>query len=623
MVKKNIRTRSKLKKARSFLQEKQYEDACKLYEQICQIDTRDAESWYVLGGLYGRQGKHDEAFVRLQHSIELRPNHSKAQYNLGLALREKGEFEKAISALAKAYRLDPENTEAGDSLAHAYITLGQQDKAESVFKALLKNHPEQAETWSNLGTVYTAQGKISDAISCYREAQRLRQGEAFIFENLGAALSSLGNYDDAIACYKDGLKINPDNHRARSNYLLTLNYLQGMSRNEVLTEHKQWEAALNRHISLQPVSNTRDTERRLKIAYISPDMRTHSVSNFFEPLLAAHNSDQVETVCYSSIPCPDETTISLQNLAHQWRDISRMPDTEIIKMIRDDGIDILVDLAGHTACNHLTIFLYKPAPIQVTWLGYPNTTGLSTIDYRITDYMADPKEQDKYYTEKLYRLPECFLCYKAPESCPPVSPLPAIGTEYITFGSFNNLDKMNRSVIRLWSNILKEITNARLLLKNPALSEKENCKRILSWFAEDSIDLGRIELHGRVPCREEHLAFYSRIDIALDTFPYNGTTTTCEALWMGVPVITQIGDRHAGRVGLSLLSTMGLDAWVADSVEHYIDIAKELAININRLADLRAGLRQTMQSSRLCDGQDFAARMETAYRKMWQQWCKL
>ena len=623
MAKKNIRTRSKLKKAQLFLQQKQYQQACTLYEQICDIDKRDAESWYVLGGLYGSLGKHDEALVALRHSIEIRPNHSKAQYNLGIALREKGRLEESLSALEKAYRLDPENTEAGDNLAHTYIDLSQLDKAESVFEALLKNHPERAETWSNLGAVYNAQGKISDAISCYRKAQRLRPGEAFAFENLGAALSSLGSYDEAISCYKDGLKIKPGNHRARSNYLLTLNYLPGISQEDIFMEHQQWEPALNRHILLQPVSNVRDPERRLKIAYISPDMRTHSVANFLEPLLAAHNSDRVETVCYSSVPHPDETTIRLQNLAHRWRDISRLSDEKIVKMIRDDGIDILVDLAGHTACNHLAVFLHKPAPIQITWLGYPNTTGLSTIDYRITDCVADPEEQDSYYTEKLYRLPECFLCYQAPEPCPLVSPLPAIKAGYITFGSFNNLDKMNRRVIHLWSNILKEITNACLFLKNPALSEKENSKRMLGWFAEEGIDTGRIKLHGRAPSREEHLTFYSRIDIALDTFPYNGTTTTCEALWMGVPVITLVGDRHAGRVGLSLLSAMGLDAWVAGSMKHYIDIAKKQASDINRLTDLRAGLRQTMHASRLCDGHNFATRMEAAYRDMWRRCCNL
>ena len=619
MAKKNIRTHSKIKKAQAMIQAKQYAEACELYEKICALDKRDADSWKTLGSLYGMLRQHDRALEALRKSIELRPNNAQAQYNFGIALRSLEKYTEAWQAFQKAFSLDPNNTEIGNSLAHICITLKKQDEAIEIFKKLLVIRPEHPETLVNLGTVYQAQGKLSDAIDCYNRAQVIKPGVGF--ENLGAALSSQGKYTEAINSLRTGLKSAPDNQRAFSNVLLTLNYIPDTQQLDILAEHQQWQTQYGKNIKIKKHTNTREPDRRLRIGYVSPDMRSHSVASFFEPLLAKHDANLVETFCYSSVPYPDEVTERLMNLSHQWRDISRIRDADIVKQIRDDKVDILVDLSGHTSNNHLTVFLHKPAPIQVTWLGYPNTTGLDTIDYRFTDALADPDGQDRFYTEQLYRLPDCFLCYQGLESSPDISSLPALDKGYITFGSFNNLAKMNDGVIKLWSDVLCKVKGARLLIKNPSLTDPGSRERIASLFAAQGITSDRLELLGLTPSREEHLGLYSKIDIALDIFPYNGTTTTCEALWMGVPVISLTGDRHAGRVGLSLLTAAGLEKLVANSKTEYVDIAKNLAANPDELSIMRKGLRAKIQDSVLCDSTGFAEKIETAYREIWKAYC--
>ncbi len=619
MPKKNIRTHSKIKKAQAMIQVKQYAEACELYEKICVLDKRDASSWKTLGSLYGMLRQHERALDALRKSIELRPNNAQAQYNFGIALREQGKYTEAWQAFRKAFSLDPENTEIGNSLAHICISLQKQDEAIDTFQKLLLIRPEHPETLVNLGTVYQAQGILGDAIACYCKAQAISPGIGF--ENLGAALSSQGKFMEAIDSLREGLKSAPDNQRAFSNVLLTLNYAPDMQQVDVLAEHRQWQSQYGQNIKIREHANVREADRRLRIGYVSPDMRAHSVASFFEPLLMKHDANLVEIFCYSSVPRPDVVTERLKALSHHWRDISRINDADIVSQIRNDQIDILVELSGHTSNNHLAVFLHKPAPLQVTWLGYPNTTGLDTMDYRLTDALADPENQDQFYTEQLYRLADCFICYQGLESSPDISSLPALDNGDITFGSFNNLAKMNDNVIKLWSDLLHEIEGARLLIKNPSLSDPGSCERIAALFAAQGITSDRLQLLGLIPSREEHLALYSKIDIGLDIFPYNGTTTTCEALWMGVPVITLTGDRHAGRVGLSLLTAAGLEKLVANTETEYIDIAKDLSADLNALSTMRAGLREKTQASTLCDNTAFTKKMETAYREIWKCYC--
>ena len=354
----------------------------------------------------------------------------------------------------------------------------------------------------------------------------------------------------------------------------------------------------------------------------SPDFCTHSVAFFIDPILAHHDRRHIEVTCYADVAVPDTTTTRLRTLADSWRNTCRLTDAQVAEMVRADGIDILVDLAGHTADNRLLVFARKPAPVQVTYLGYPNTTGLQTVDYRLTDAWADAEELPNGYTEELVRLPHGFLRYAPPKEAPPVGRLPARETDYVTFGSFNNLPKVNPGVVARWSEILLAVPNSRLLLKTKSFNDEATQERYFGLFAQNGVGREHLDFIGHTPSSREHLALYNQVDIGLDPFPYNGTTTTCEALWMGVPVITLAGEVHAGRVGVSLLSSVGLTELIADTADQYISLAVELAGNVNRLSSLRANLRGRVAASPLCDGQTFTHALEAAYRSMWRRWCK-
>ncbi len=399
-----------------------------------------------------------------------------------------------------------------------------------------------------------------------------------------------------------------------------MHYATSLDPLEVFLKHKSWGYNLSQMIVPLPPS-TVVPKQRLRIGYLSPDFCTHSVSYFFEPLLVHHDTESYEIFCYACIDGGDETTTHLRSLACHWRECARFSDLEIAEQIQADQIDILVDLAGYTTNNRLRVLAYKPALIQLTYLGYPGTTGLPTVDYRITDLWADPLINDVYYTEKLLRVEHGFLCYAPPLSAPPVSSLPVEKNGYITFGSFNNLPKINPSVVALWAEILQAVSNSRLLLKSPPFADAQIRLRYQELFASFNISSERLIFLGRLPNREDHLACYGRIDIALDPFPYNGTTTTCESLWMGVPVITLAGVPHASRVGLSLLSSLGLENLVANTPEQYMQIAIELAKDKQKLEEFRTSIRFWMASSSLCDGETFARQVEALYLKIWQEKC--
>jgi predicted O-linked N-acetylglucosamine transferase (SPINDLY family) len=347
------------------------------------------------------------------------------------------------------------------------------------------------------------------------------------------------------------------------------------------------------------------------------------VAFFIEPLLAAHNRDRVEITCYANLLQPDPMTQRLRGIADRWRNVWGLDDNKLTQLVRSDGIDILVDLAGHTNGNRLRAFGRKPAPVQVAWLGYPNTTGLREMDYRLTDEWADPPgANDELYTETLVRLPHGFLCYKPLEDCPDVAPLPAVRNGHVTFGCFNNSAKISSPVLDAWSEILNTVPESHFLLKSRQLHGPGLHQRFREEFARRGIAPERIEMLGSVNSTLDHLALYGRVDIALDTFPYNGTTTTCEALWMGVPVVVLAGDRHAGRVGVSLLHGIGMDELIAASPDEYRQLAIDLAGDRDRLAAYRAMLRSRMQNAPVMDATGFARDIEEAFRDMWRRWCE-
>lgn len=595
-------------------------DAIELLRDLCEKYPHNADAWFLQGTIYGKIGSISEAVHCLQQSIKLKPHHALSYFNLGIALLNLGNPADAAETLSRAHELAPEKPEILQALATANVNLGLIQEAIKLYRKLLTQQPGNPDAHGKLAACCYFSSNLEEAVKHYRLALSLKP-DAIYHDGLGATLCQQGKHESAISAHRNALRMQPNNARFHSNLLLGLNYMPNISRQEILQEHKQWAQQFEAPISPPATySNSVEVGRRLKVGYVSPDFRNHSVAYFFEPILSHHDRGSVETYCYACTHIEDETTHRLQQAANHWRDISQSSDEQAAMEVRADQIDILVDLAGHTAKNRLTLFARKPAPVQVTYLGYPATTGLSRIDYRLTDSYADPEDNDEYYTEQLTRLPGCFLCYQPPHTAPPVAPSPRIYNGYITFGSFNNLAKINDKVIALWARILHAVPESHLLIKNPSLTDQPTADRYRGMFEQQGVPADRIELLGLAPTTESHLTTYSLIDIALDTFPYNGTTTTCEALYMGVPVITLKGKSHAGRVGTSLLSCLQLHELICDTSEDYFLKAKLLAGDPEILADYRATLRSSLQRSPLCDGQAIAQNMERVYKAMWKKW---
>ncbi|HEY3308660.1 MAG TPA: glycosyltransferase [Desulfuromonadaceae bacterium] len=449
-----------------------------------------------------------------------------------------------------------------------------------------------------------------------------------ILTALGGVKSSQGLVDEAIAYLQLAVGSDPKNFKAHSNLLMAMNYSERCSQEVIFAESRKWE-------SLHCLESFRDetddlgiiqpsglVEERIRVGFVSSDFNAHSVSYFFEPLLEYIDGNRFETFCYAGVERPDVVTERLKGLAGHWVETESLDDVALVKQIRADQIDILIDLAGHTGGNRLRVFSGRAAPIQTTWLGYPNTTGLTTIDFRLTDEIADPTgSADSLHSERLIRLKNGFLCYRpleyAPENCLP----PCLHKGYITFGSFNNISKISPSVIAIWGRILRRVKNSRLLLKCHYFADKDTSLRFTRYFTDFGISEDRIELRPSVPNAIEHLTVYNNIDIALDTFPYNGTTTTLEALWMGIPVIALAGDRHAARVGASILTHVGLPELIASSSTDYLNLAVELANNTKKISELHLSLRDLVRRSALSDAQSFAHDVETAFQSMVQQKC--
>lgn len=618
MVKPNILLRAKRKKALESFQAKRYDEALALFQNICQADRLDADARMSCGAIAGLCGDHAQAEAYCRQALAIDPKMPGAHLNLGIALRSQGKFAEACQSFKRATGLKAAYSEAMDSLAHAYISLYDWPAAVQTLNEIIAIWPNKAEMHSNLGSVYQAMGRPQDAIAAYQAALKINPRLAVTLNSLGSAYLAQGDFEQAERCYRQCLVATPGDLQARSNLLMLLNYLPDADPARVFAEHLEWgRVAESRIPRLDPAGFDHDPQRRVRVGYVSPDFREHSVASFIEPVLRHHDRSRFEVCCYSSLPVPDETTLRIKASVDVWRDIHKLSDGEAARLIRDDRIDILVDLSGHTSGGRLGIFAARPAPVQMTWMGYPNTTGLGTIDYRITDGVADPAGEDAYYSEALLRLDGCFLSYRPVTDAPEPAPLPALANGHVTFGSFNNFSKINPGVLQLWAGVLKQTPGSRLLLKCPALTDAAVQERVSAALRVLDIGAERVDLLGHTPTRQEHLALYARVDIALDTFPYNGTTTTCEALWMGVPVLSLAGHHHAGRVGASLLNAAGLTDWLASTPESFVAAAQARAADVAGLARLRGSLRGQLANSPLCDAAGFVRRFEAALQQAW------
>ena len=586
-----------------------------LYTRILAVAPDHADCLHLMGVLANQTGRSDLA-VRLIGEALARDGGDAAYHsNLGNALHALGRLDEAGGSYRRALALKPDYAGAHYNLASLLQAQGRCEEALGHFERALALWPEHPDLHSNCGAALMELGRLSEAMARFERALALKPGLAEARNNLGKVCQELGRMAEAEAHYREALRLRPDYAEAHSNLLMTLTYLLDRSADRLLAEHREYG---RRHDGpVLPHANSRAPGRRLRIGYVSGDFRRHVVGGFFEPVLAAHDRVAVSLHLYSETRRPDGVTAHFKTMADGWRDTAGLGDEALAAQIRADGIDILVDLAGHSAFNRLPVFALKPAPVQVTWLGYPGTTGLAAMDYRLVDPVSDPEDSaDTHATEALVRLNDGFLCYR-----PPPAPEPECEPGPLTFGSFNNLNKLSQPVQALWAELLHRLPDARLLLKSRQLADPAVARSLRSAFEKRGIAGERLDLRGWTATSEAHLGTYRRLDVALDPFPYAGTTTTCEALWMGVPVVTLAGDRHAARMGASLLSRMGLEELIAADEAEYLEIAASLAADPGRRARLRAELRPRMAASPLADADALTRRLETAYRTMWRRWC--
>lgn len=603
---------------------RQIEEARALCDRLCASMPGDADIWFMSAGIHAELGNIEGVIDSCEKVTSLRPDAVIAHYNLGVAMLSQGRYTEAENSLRQALKLDPRLYSAVIALGLALLRQGRADDSVTVYRHLLEFSSELAPALimkanANLSLALCELKRFTEAEQAARNALDVDPASAITLNNLGQALKEQGRLEEAAELHRRAIVADPGYAVAHSNLLLDLNYLTSISNREIFEAHCQWasqhaaEIVQTRHARHEPASG-----RRLRIGYVSPDFRAHSVVLFAAGLIEQHDRDRFEIYCYSNVKKPDAWTARVSEVTDHWREISYTSDEEVAQQVVEDGIDILVDLAGHTANNRLLAFAGKPAPVQVTWLGYPNTTGMTAIDYRLTDEQADPVQAgNDFYTESLVRLPQGFLCYRPLHDCPDVNPLPMKESGNIVFGCFNNSAKVNPDVIGLWSRILREIPGSRLLLKSYQLTDPAVRDGYLAAFAHAGVEQERIEVRGRIASTIEHLALYHQVDVALDPFPYNGTTTTCEALWMGVPVVVLAGNSHAGRVGVSLLASAGLEEFIAASVDDYVRLCVELSANSRRLAEMRAGMRARLEGTPLLDTASFARHVESAYLDMW------
>jgi predicted O-linked N-acetylglucosamine transferase (SPINDLY family) len=595
--------------------------AAKCYESALALRADFHQARCNLGNVLTIQGDLEGAKAAFLEILRREPDHVEALLSYGSLLQSQGEMDRALEHYERALRRKPDSSMAHFKRASVLMFRYQRNDAVAGFEEALRLEPNNPEAYINLASIYNDAGQPDAALDCCHKALELGSTKGALYGNMAVAFHAQGRAEEAMNCYRESLKLRPDNPSEHSNLLYAMNFMPQYAAEEIHAEHLEWARRHAEPLTAEAPKHDRDRshDRRLRIAYVSPHFHQHAVNYFVEPILAAHDHDQFEVFCYASVVLADETTSRLKGLADHWRDVCFATDEQLAEKVRNDQIDILVDLSGHMGRTRLLAFARRPAPVQVTYLGYQNTTGMSAMDYRLTDLRADPPGlTDTFYTEKLVRLPRAFFCYQ-PFDAPAVTPLPALESGYVTFGSFNNFAKVMPEALDAWLKILARVPNSRLLCLAYRGGYLE--RHLHDLTAERGIDPARIELCDK-RFRQDYLMLVQRADIALDPFPFNGHTTTCDAIWMGVPVVMLEGNSYASRFGGSVLANVGLEKLITRSVEDYIDRAVELASDLDGLSRLRSELRATMAASPLLDFKGFTRNLEQAYRQMWIDWCR-
>jgi protein O-GlcNAc transferase len=630
------------------------DSAREVYKRVLELDPANARTYYMLSGLAVQDGDIASAVGLAQRAIAHQPTVAEFHFSLAGVYVSAGRIAEAVGSYQEASRLKPDSLHYRQAAAGALVAAGRLDEGIEAYRAIALASGSDGQAYFDLGKALQVRGDDKEAEGILAQAVKLspdladihlhlalarkeqdrpveaetpaRQAVALapdLYQGwlvLGSILADQGRHAEAVEYFEKVLAISPDDEQAWSAILFSMNYSERFSASAIFAQHVRY-GELFPPAPAMPIEATRSVPaRRLRVGYLSPDFRNHPVAYFMSPILSRHDRSAFEVFCYATHKSQDDTTLRLKRDVEHWRQLGDIPDDDLERILRTDQLDILVELAGHSARQRLAVLARRVAPVQVTYLGYPNTTGVAAIDYRITDACADPPgESDKLHVEKLVRLPEAFLCYAPPTASPPVGTGPVHRNGYITFASFNKFAKISPLTVKLWSRVLAAVPNSKLLVKSRGLQDPGLHQPFVQGFAQQGIGADRIALMQPAPDTQEHLQTYGQVDIALDTFPYHGTTTTMEALWMGVPVITLEGDRHASRVGTSILSTLGLPDLVAHSEDEYVEIATRLAANVQALDALRQSLRLRLSESPLTDGARFTAHLEQAYLQMWQE----
>jgi len=550
---------------------------------------------------------------------------AEALHMLGVIRHLRGDNSGAAELIGRALREDANNPVYLNSLAISLAGVGRLSEAMAACRAAIQSDPEFIPARINLGVWHHEAGLLDEAVSCFLAAIASRPEVVSLHTNLGNALKDAGLIDEALDSFRKAIGLKPGFGPAWDNYLYTLNFHPGLSAGKIAEKHRKWAGTMRclPRAESAELFKTRDRtpRRRLRVGYISPDFRSHPVASFIGPVIASHDAGEIECFCYSDVARPDDVTAGIRLRADRWRRTSGLSSAETANLIREDEIDILVDLAGHSSGNRLPVFAKRAAPVQITWLGYPNTTGLAAMDWMITDAVLNPPGTDALFTERLIRLDEGFACFRPWQNVPCTGTSPSSRNGFVTFGSLNDLTKINAGVVALWSRVLQAVPRSRMLIFRNTLRGSV-LKRMVGMFAANGIGHERLGLRHEIPHGSGHLNIYNEIDIALDTFPWSGHATTCETLWMGVPVVTLRGETRAGRLSASALTSAGLPGLIAGSQDEYMSITADLASKEKFRADLRMSLRNMLAASPLCAALDFTRRLEDAYRMAWKVWCE-
>jgi len=578
----------------------------------------DVEIWYDLGALFIRLGQPDNALPCYARGVEIAPTRADIWLDYAACAHALGHFKEACRHAGRALALKPDYAEAYNNLGLSLSELGRLQEAVASYRRALELKPDHALIHNNLGNVFKDLGQLQDAAASYRRALELKPDHAAIHANLGNVIHDLGQAPDAMASYRRALELKPDDAMAFSGVLFCLSHMENADPAMVFTEHlafgERFETPLR--AEWRPHDNDRAPDKTLRLGFVSADLYNHSVAYFIEPMWRALDKTSLELYVYNNNVREDAVTVRLKKLVDRWRQVERLSDQELAERIRADGIDILFDLSGHTSHHRLLTFARKPAPVQVTWIGYPGTTGLRAMDYKLTDRSASSGAFDHLYTEKFACLPVATL-FEPATSAPEINPLPALARGFITFGTFNRTNKIGDQVIALWSKVLLALPTSRMLIGS--VTDDSLKASLIAMFARHGIDPGRLEFHPRIGLRD-YLQLHHQVDIVLDTFPYTGGTTTNHALWMGVPVLTLTGPSRVHYQSARVLWRLGLPEWVTPTKDEFVSRAVHWTTHLAELATLRAGLRERFNNNLLYRSETMARNFEKAMRIMWGRW---